>query len=232
LAIDVARRLAGHSDRDGVDRALAGRGRDDQLATTIGGQAGGRDRTIGPTLRWGLPCRHRRYWARHSVVVEASGADTGCRVQRGGNDRYHAGQLRIAPLLTAVGRYAADRDRARAAAKPIVPGNALLVERRGRRARTAEGRVRNDLGALTRRIVVTEAADDQVVTRSTHPGSRATTVGIARHRGNGRGQVRVFAVGQVIPVGEGLGRDHRRIHVLGLARHEGRLVTEVAVRRV
>ena len=224
LAIDVARRLAGHGDCDRVDRALAARGRDDQLAAAIGAHAGGENSTIRPTLRRGLA---GRYGARCAVV--AGGTDTGCRVQVGRNGRHRAHQLGVGPR-TAVGRDTGDRDRA-STAKPIVPGNGLLIERCGRRARAGEGRVRNHLGARVGRIVVTQAADGQRLTRSANPGSRATTTGGAGHGGHGWRQIRVLAVGQVIAVGEGLGRDHRRIHVLGLARHERRLVTEVAIRR-
>ncbi len=66
-----------------------------------------------------------------------------------------------------------------------------------------------------------------------HPWSRHGGCGGTVHDARNRGRrVRIFAVRQVVVVGERHGRDHRRVHVGGEAGHERRLVAEVAVRRV
>ena len=109
-----------------------------------------------------------------------------------------------------------------------MPLDRLLVVRRGRCARSREGRVLH--------VVVAPGGDGQRVTasRRAHPRSPAAarSEGVAEHALDRRSRIRVFAVRQVVPIRERHGGNDRRVHVGGGARHERPLVAEVAVRRV
>ena len=119
------------------------------------------------------------------------------------------------------------------AAEPIVAGHHLLVEgaHRGRGPGIAIVRdrhvpryhARRDRGLAVDRVNV------QRMTGCTHIGSDSIAVDFADRR---RG-IRVGAVRVVVPGTRegGCGRD-RRVHVLGLRRHERDLVAELAVLRV
>ena len=231
----VARAAAGDRHRGEVDR----RGR--RRSRRAGAAVGERHRRRGRVSATGVADRD----AGHGVVGAVRGRRGTRRARGAATGEGHPRSLGVAGATAGHldGRDADAGGRVRAAATAARQGDVRsrgvaraarerhvrdLHRRRGRR--TGAGAAREADGG--RRGVAAAA----VVDGHAHDafGARGPGADVALEVGalDDRRRIRVLGIRQVVVVRERLGRRHRRIHVGREARHERRLVAEVAVRRV
>ena len=176
----------------GVDRLFAGGCRDDQFAALRG-------------------CPSVNRLLLHGAIRHAA--------------RNSTGDLRVAPSNAGQGMgnaIAAHKGHgARRAAKAIVAGDGLLIERsRGGRGAGIP---------IVGHNQVAQRFDREGLASRAHPGARHIAIDFT----NRRRQRRVGAVGIVVPSTRKGGRGHdRRVQVLRLSRHVRQLIAELAVGRV